>query len=317
MGIRGLAGFLKYKFPTLRRQLHWVGWAGTCWGVDIASILYKAKGAGLDPLTVLASLFVRVRRAGIEPLVVFDGRTPAAKSAVVEKRRVIRLEVEKEITQIRVELAKGDELAEIERAELEVREAELKKKAPKVNREDRDDVKQFLYACGIQFVTAAEEADDLLGYLCRTGHLHAVISADMDMLARGVPTLIVPESPDTTVMTILHTAEVLGHLGLSPDQFTAACTLMGSDYTPQGFRGYEARVACDMVRKGVDLDALGLVEALHKLSGEGVTWESLLSDKQQEKWALGIPPKEVANLQRYCVEKGWPQDWFAALYLGV
>jgi 5'-3' exonuclease len=249
--------------------------------------------------------------------VIFDGRTPAAKTAVVEKRRVIRLEIEKEITKIQVELAKGDELAEIERAELEIREADLKKKAPKVNREDRDDVKQFLYACGIQFITAGEEADDVLGYLCRTGYLQAVISADMDMLARGIPSLIVPESPDTTVMTIMHTGEILGSLGLTMEQFVVACTLMGSDYTPAGFRGYEARIACDMVRKGVDLDALGLVEALHKLAGEGVTWETLLSDKQREKWLLGIPHKEVEQLQRYCVEKRWPQDWFVALYMGV
>jgi flap endonuclease-1 len=262
-----------------------------------------------------------MRRAGIEPVFVFDGRTPAAKVETVEKRREVRAAVKQEIATIRAEIAAAAPAetggATADTVAKEARVAELQARVPQITTRDRDDIKKFLYAAGVLFVTATGEADDLLGYLARTGQVGAVVSTDMDMLARGVRVLVQPETPDTTVLTELSLPTVLSGLGLTYEQFVDACMLMGSDYTPAEVRTMPPPVAVEAVRRGgVSVPVLsdeGMRHGAALLRGDGVTWEALLADAQREKWAAGAPPVELEALLRYCEENLWPRDWRRAL----
>lgn len=315
MGIRGLAGFLRWRTPHARRPVQWSEHSGERWAVDASCILYRARSANLSVLTVVSSLIVRLRRAGIEPVFVFDGRTPAAKTETVEKRREVRAAVKQEIATIKAEIAATPASDTVSTIAKEARVAELQAKVPQITSRDRDDIKKFLYAAGTLFVTATGEADDLLGYLARTGQVSAVVSTDMDMLARGVRVLVQPETPDTTVLTELSLASVLSGLGLTYTQFVDACMLMGSDYTPQDVRTMPPQVAVAAVlRGGVSVLTEGAMTAgAALLRGDGVTWDGLLVEAQREKWAAGAPSVEVEPLRRHATENMWPADWVRAL----
>lgn len=321
MGIRGLAGFLRWRLPQVRRNIQWNGHVGKRWGIDCSCLLFRARGSGLSQLTVIASLIVRMRSSGIIPVVVFDGRPPAAKATLIEQRREVRDVVLRELAAVQGELTlRGSVMTEFERAILEKKVADLHKKAPQVTRDDKDAVKQFLYAAGVQFVTATGEADDVLAYLCRTGYLHAVISTDMDMFARGVPLLIMPETADGSVLTQVATADVLNELGLTYSQFVDACMLMGSDYSGKDWISIEPRLAIERARAGVDwhiADPNGSqLEGASMLRGEGLVWEEIVMERQREKWMTGVPAREFDTLTMTCVTQNWPVEWLRIMTFG-
>jgi len=320
MGIRGLGGYIRWKLPQVRKTLDLRKYKGQRWGVDCSCLLYRARGVSLLPVTVIASLIVRLRRSNIEPVFVFDGRTPVVKGDVIDQRRVVRQAVQREMAEIKVDLA-GEGLSESQKADMDRRHADLQKKAPVVTSGDKDDVKTFLHAAGVLFVTAAGEADDLLAYLCRDGTLQGVVSTDMDMLARGVPRLIVPETNDAAVLTEICLADVLTGVGLQYTQFVDACMLMGSDYSGKGWRSVEPKVAIEMARRGVQwstIDVSGSVcSAMERgsalLMGVGVQWEEIIGERQRAKWLQGVPKREPETIATLAKAHGWPMDWIPLL----
>ena len=321
MGIRGLGGFLKWKVPHARKMFKFgPTQKGQRWGIDCSCLLYRARGSGLSPLTVIASLIVRMRSAGIEPVVVFDGRPPAAKTDIIDQRRTVRVAAHKEMAEIEAELS-SPELSDNDKIMKEQRHAALQKKAPTVSGSEKDALKQFLYAAGVLFVTASGEADDLLAYLARAGDIQAVVSTDMDMLPRGVPVLITPETPDCTALTELRLSDILTGLGLTYPQFVDACMLMGSDYSGKGWRSVEPAAAVTLARRGVEWSAmdvsgsvcLALERGVDMLMGSGVRWTDLLSEKQLAKWSVGAPPCEPENVAAAASANGWPASWISVL----
>lgn len=312
MGIRGLNKYLRAKTPQARNTFQPTR---GFWAIDTSCILYRARGVGLSLPTVIASLIVRLRRAGAEPIFVFDGAPPAAKSEVIEQRRAVRAATQKEIASVRSELTERADRPESERADLEVRLAALQKKAPSVAGVERDAVKQLLHAAGVLFITASGEADDLLGFLARCGIVAGVISTDMDMLARGVSHLVIPETPDCSVLMETSLARVLSVLGLTYAQFVDACQLMGSDYTPAGWATIDPAAALATVKRTDFVLDPALAEGAAMLRGDGVVFGALLSDKQMARWR-SPPAVEAERLAEFASREGWPRDWLTALGAG-
>lgn len=309
MGIRGLYGFIKRRLPHQCKALQINSYRGQVWGIDTSCLLYKARAAGLIPLTVIASLVVRMKAAGIQPIFIFDGRPPTTKAHVVEQRRTVRLAAQKEMTEIRTDIDNRI-MPSDERNRLEERITTLQSQAPQITSNEKDEIKSFLYAAGVLFVTASGEADDLLAYLCRDKQITAVISSDMDMLARGVPQLIIPDTADGTCFTILNMEGILAELGINYRQFVEACMLMGSDYSARGWVSIEPVRAIDMVRRALPTDISGAVyDGSHLLMGFSVTWDDLLSERQRAKWIEGVPPVEPETLAALCTKYGWPPGW--------
>jgi flap endonuclease-1 len=314
MGIRGLANFLKWRVPSSRRAAVLTGRSGQRWAIDCSCLMYRARGAGLPILAVIAGLIVRLREAGIEPVFVFDGRPPAVKSPVTDRRREERATARAEVAAAVAAIAEKPDMSEIERVDHEIRAAEATARAPTVGRTDRDRLKQFLYAAGVLFVTPHGEADDLLALLARAGVVSAVVSTDMDMLARGVECLVVPEVPDASVLTEFSLRGVLTGLRLTYRQFVDACALMGSDYSVAGGQRYEPAVAVEAARRGVwDISGAEFDVGTGLLRGEGVTLEGLLAENQMEKWVAGAPARELAALTTFCEEEDWPAPWRTVL----
>jgi 5'-3' exonuclease len=309
MGIRGLYGFIKRRLPHQCKALQIGSYKGQTWGVDASCLLYKARAAKLSPLTVIAGLVARLKAADIQPIFIFDGRPPAAKAHVVEQRRTLRVAAQKEMTDIRTDIDSREMPCE-ERSRLEERITTLQSQTPQITSSEKDEIKSFLYAAGVLFVTAQGEADDLLAYLCRDKQISAVISSDMDMLARGVSRLIIPDTADGTCFTILTIDSILAELGINYNQFVHACMMMGSDYTAKGWVSIEPVRAIEMARRSPPMDSSGsVVDGMHLLMGCGVQWDDLLSERQQAKWLAGVPPKEPETLAALCRAHGWPMGW--------
>jgi hypothetical protein len=291
MGIRGLAKFLKQRAATAYTTV------SSCskteiWAIDCSCIMYRARSASLQPVTVLAALIVKLRSLRVEPVVIFDGRPPEVKTAAIEERRAQRETIQHEIDS----LDPTTHATEI---------AVLQRKIPNVTAGDKDAVKQLLYAAGVLFINATGEADDLIAALYRKGDITAVLSTDMDMLPRGIGRLIVPETPDASILTCIHLDRILSTLALTYDQFVTACILMGTDYSGRSLNPHQAVLAA--VRPAPESS-----EA-HLLKGEGVAWSSLLSPAQEEKRVAGAPPTEPAVLTTFASTYGWPPGWVTAL----
>ena len=311
MGIRGLSGYLKWKVPQSRKNVMMTSWSGKKWAIDISCILYRARAAGLEPVTVVASLLSRMCAANITPIVVFDGKPPVTKTEILDQRRDQREAAQKEIGALEHILDVSANMSQMEKALTEKRISTIKSHNPTLSSSDRDLIKQLLYGAGVLFVSASGEADDLLGYLARSNIVQGVVSTDMDMLARGVPYLIMPETPDTTVLTEIRTDTILSHLGLSYVDFVDACVLMGTDYTGASFRTRPPADAISCVKRGDQfkgLDRVVIDGAKIALIGSN-SIETLLNPVQLSKFVEGAPPREPETIARMIAEYGWPVNW--------
>jgi len=285
MGIRGLNPLIQ----RFKRSYSFKSTPGGTIAIDASCLMFKARGEGLNILSVFASLIVRIRQVDSDPVVVFDGATPTVKSREVDKRREVRQKIKAEKAVVETALASED-LQESDRIRLEHKNSALQRKAPTVSRDDRDTLKQLLHAAGVRFVTAHEEADDLLAWGYRTGLFTAVLSSDMDMLPRGVGLLLVPETADASVISSLHLEDVItGLKEPSYDSFVRRCVRMGTDFTGS------------------------IAEITERLKGDGITLESLLSAGQLTKWNSPVGAVEPEQLAEFKQINGWPVGWMELL----
>jgi hypothetical protein len=308
MGIKGLSKYIKQNIPGARKSVQWKESRGTRWGIDCLCIMFKARGAGLSPITTLASIIVRMREWDIEPIVIFDGKAPQSKFVTTEQRRKVRSVATTEMNEIKEKL-KTEESITI-RSNLEHRHSSLQRRAPQISSNDRNDIKQFLHASGTRFVTALEEADDVLSYLCRTGFIQAVISSDMDMLARGVPRLIHPETPDASVLTEISLSDVLEGVKLDYSQFVEACVLMGTDYSIRVTMNPHSALESVRFKK---MSEEKNESEIAKLKGEDVVWEDIISEFHRTKWDSTILTPEPDTLQKMSELYNWPIVWATKL----
>lgn len=309
MGIKGLSTYIKHQIPSARKPVQWKESKDTRWGIDCLCIMFKARGAGLSPITTLASIIIRMREWNIEPIVIFDGKAPQSKIVTTEQRRKVRSVVTAEMNDIKEKLKTEDSITI--RSNLEHRHSSLQSKAPQISTSDRNVIKQFLHASGTRFVTALEEADDMLSYLCRTGFIQAVISSDMDMLARGVPRLIHPETPDASVFTEISLTDVLEGVHLNYSQFVEACVLMGTDYSIRV--SMNPHIALESVRYNKNIQTKINEHEIAKLKGVGVEWDDIISDFHKTKWDSTILTPEPETLQKMSEIYNWPVVWTSKL----
>ncbi len=252
-------------------SMEWEAFRGHRVGVDVLSLLYRAKTEGRNVLEMLASLIRALRAWGIEPLFVFDGKSPREKDGTRSARRRQRALVP-ESEQIRV------------------------------STDTRNEVKQLFYALGILALNAEQEADTVLAYLARTGQIAAVISADMDFLPRGVERLLIPNIlTDLTTWRCACLSQLLAKSQMTYAQFVDMCVLMGCDYAPTiptisyqsaYWRIREGRTMLEIlggegIRTYTAWETAGIL-----LRGEKDRWETILSEHQREKWRAGPPKPE-------------------------
>jgi 5'-3' exonuclease len=242
--------------------------------VDALSLLYRARYNKEPPHVAVARCVLQCRRHNIEPVFVFDGRTPTEKRITCDHRK-------------------------------KQRDAQPEEKQIHVSSNDRNQVKQFMYATGCLTLNAEGEADAVLAFLERSGHIAAIVSSDLDFLPRGCRHLILPAERGWQDVDL---ERVLADAKLTMGQFMNLCLLLGCDYTPAFptfshqsaywilLRGPATLTVEEVLaREGVRNPASWLA-ARALLEGTADSLDTLLSERQREKLAAGAQPIELPAL---------------------
>lgn len=305
MGIRNLQHWIRWAVPQTVQSPNWSAWEGKRVGVDILGFLYRAKSCGVYPIVYVAQMVAACKRLGIEPIMIFDGKPPSEKQKILEQRTNTRNT--SRIKKMLLEEASPD--ADSESAKKELQKLELN--STYFTSEERDQVKQFLYACGVLNLNASGEADNVLAYLSRKGWISAVLSSDFDLLARGVENLIVPDGnaiPGSWGWKQYTLSKMLALGDMTYDQFVEMCVLMGSDYTA-GMRTIPFKTAYWTVKHSGSIeytlarynirDSKPYARAKQILTGAADTEETLMNTKQWEKWHGVHPNVEIETLTTF------------------
>lgn len=201
----------------------------------------------------LNGLFYRtisILEEGIIPIYVFDGKPPEQKSQELERRRKIKEEAEKKL-----EHAKAEGIVE---------KSELKKYAQmtiRLTNEMAEESKELLKAMGIPVVQAPSEGEAEAAYINSLGLSWASASQDYDSLLFGAKRLVrnltltgkkklpgkdvyVEIKPELIELDIL-----LKKLGITREQLIDIGIIIGTDYNPDGIKGYGAKTAYRLIKK--------------------------------------------------------------------
>jgi len=232
MGIRGLNTCITRTTPESIKTVKWTDYENTCIGIDITCFLYRALASHLNPIDIIAAQLVGFKNLNVKPIYVFDGKAPQEKDIVVTKRRNDRNEALELCAKLKESLALETDISALDLIKRSINEIE--EKNPVLTYEIKDEIKQFLYITGTTFVTASGEADSLLAYMFKRNIIDAIISLDLDFIARGT-ILLVPShitcSPGG-LWSQYDATLIRRGLRLSEDKFIDLCVLIGSDYTP-------------------------------------------------------------------------------------
>jgi 5'-3' exonuclease len=299
MGVRGLRQWLQIRAPPTPPD--WKQFEGTKVGIDILPFLYNAKKQNKCIITAVASLIEFIRSKAMEPIVFFDGKPPSEKKEVVKERAEGRLTIQKEMDVLTKDLVDGPDRLLVEH-EIE----KLQTRNPTVSYGERSIVKQFLYTVGVRQVNASGESDPLLAYLSATKGISAVLSSDMDMIARGIEHLIMPNEDGMWVEYTL--SKILSTIVLSIQQFRNLCVLMGTDYTGRvrtipvrtAYQAILSTTSLEEAWHGLrqrDTDLPALQQAVRMLEGADLTLERLLSEKEMTRWLAPISPAEPTEFR--------------------
>jgi len=304
MGVIGFLGWLSWLDKESNTEdTSWNKYKGMKIGIDILGFLYKAKSRRQSTMLYVARLVAACRRHGIHPVPIFDGRPPSAKLPLIEERALHRQDAEDRRTVLEHDLQTVT-MSEFQRNKVVTEVNRLNVASIYLTSEERELIKQLFYVCGVRPLNACGEADPVLAYLSKSGDLAAVISHDMDLLARGVETLLVPEAyalpGDRSGWKTYSLSAICKKAELSYDQLVDMCVLMGCDYTHGGLR-IPYRTAYWLMKHHGTLqgvlhdrnitDTHMYDDAVRILKGVSDSRETLMNERQWIKWEA--PPCDV------------------------
>jgi flap endonuclease-1 len=335
MGIRGLNTCLLRTAPQCISPITWNSWKGTRVGIDIQCFIYRALANHNCPLKTIAAQIILFREKDITPIYIFEGKPPAEKNTIVEKRRNDRHAAFSRCAELKKLLEAANDNANREILINQIREIESQ--FPNITYEMKDEIKKLLYAAGIMFVTANCEADILIAYWCRRNVLDGVVSLDLDFIARGCQ-LIVPKDSDFKSCIHYDPLYIRSELGLNETQFLDLCVLMGSDYTSD-LPIVSWKLALSSLKRGDTLTSIWAkhtfsnwrqntqnnhydsdIESFRRakliLNGSLDNAAELMEAIQWDKWNLGPQKPEPSTLNEFRkLNPDWDSQWWDRLAL--
>jgi len=298
MGIRGLTGWIRWVALKTLKAPDWKSYKNKRIGIDILGFIYKAKANNVNPIKYIAQLIAQCRKYNMIPIPIFDGKVPDEKKDTIRLRSETRKRSDKKRQQLMIDI-ENESMSEEQRKILMKEVNLLTMSSIYVTTEERDEVKKLLYAAGVLFMNANGEADNVLAYMARKGQLDAVMTNDMDLLARGVNNLLVPKGlaaiGDNNEWVSYNLTSILKEAGINYSQFLDMCVLMGSDYTNhklslrfiESYNVIKYKGNLQHFLKIMNVKDTSCYEkALNILKGVYDNIEELLNEKQLIKWDL-------------------------------
>jgi len=194
--------------------------------VDVSIYLYKftERGSFLENMYLFISMF---REYGIVPVFVFDGKPPAEKKELIDKRKSDKHVAELKFTEIK-ERVNAMESVDVRKDMDEM--DDLKKQFVRLNDSDIRNAKLLMQYYGVNYIESRGEADELCAYLVKHGYAWGCMSDDMDMFLYGCPRVIRHVSLMNHTAVVYDTARILRELGMPFADFKDALVLSGTDY---------------------------------------------------------------------------------------
>jgi 5'-3' exonuclease len=230
MGIRHLNRFLRTNCSDdAIKYTHLSDLSGKKIAIDISIYIYKYEGDG----TLIENIYLLLaimRYYNIIPICIFDGKPPAEKKELLEKRKEEKTIAKDEYTKLKNKLENTESMDDDEKQEIVNNMDILKKKFIYITKEKYEKVKELIRAFGVSYYDAPGEADELCAMLTIKKKVWACMSEDMDMFVYGCPRVIRYLSLMNHTIVLYNTSQILNDLGLSQKEFREVCVISGTDY---------------------------------------------------------------------------------------
>jgi flap endonuclease-1 len=229
MGIKNLNKFLKENAKESIKLGHVSELNGKKIAIDISIYMYKfaSEGTLIENMYLMLSIF---RYYNVIPIFVFDGKPPAEKKELLQKRREDKKEAEAEFNDLKNKLQINANMEESEKQEIINNMDMLKRKFVNVSKSDIENIKDLIRAYGATYYDAPGEADELCAMLTIKGKVWACLSEDMDMFVYGCPRVIRYLSLLNHTYVMYYMKEILLDLGITQKELREICILSGTDY---------------------------------------------------------------------------------------
>ncbi len=209
--------------------------------------LMDSRGRVTSHLSGLFYRNVNLVEYGVLPVYIFDGKPPALKKGVVERRSEIRRAADE-----KWKLALKDGRMEDART--------YAQQASRLTDGMIEDSKRLLEYMGLPWIQAPGEGESQAAFMAEKGEVWAAASQDYDSLLFGAPRLIrnltvsgKRKLPRKNVYVdvkpeIIHLEEVLKNLGVTREQLVEIGIFIGTDYNPKGVAGLGPKKALDIIK---------------------------------------------------------------------
>jgi 5'-3' exonuclease len=228
MGIRHLNKFLRNECKGENIKLMKIAeLSGKKIAIDISIYLYKFIGDGLliENLYLMLAIF---RYYNIIPIFIFDGKAPAEKKELLEKRSEDKNLARDEFNALKqqlVEITDNDDKQEITNA-MDL----LKKQFVTISKSQIQLVKILIRSYGATYFDAPGEADELCASLVIKNKVWACLSEDMDMFVYGCPRVLRYLSLMNQTIVLYNTEGILQNLDITQKELREICVISGTDY---------------------------------------------------------------------------------------
>jgi 5'-3' exonuclease len=229
MGIKYLNRFLRENCPESIGHIKLEELSGKKIAIDISIYLYKyeADNVLLENMYLMLATF---RHHDIIPVFIFDGKPPAAKKELLQKRRDDKLTAQNEYDELKDKLDTINANNSEEAQEIVLAMNLLKKQFVSISRDKINKVKDLIRAYGATYYDAPGEADALCAMLVITKRVWACLSEDMDLFVYGCNRVLRYLSLTNHSAIIYYTKGILRELNMTQKEFKDVCILSGTDY---------------------------------------------------------------------------------------
>jgi flap endonuclease-1 len=229
MGIRYLNRFLKDNASPSIKMCRLSELSGKKIAVDVSIYMYRfaSDNTLIENMYLMLSIF---RHYNIIPIFIFDGKPPAEKRELLQKRKEDKYRAEEEYNTLKNLLEVNKDMNEADRQEIIYNMDMLKKNFVYINKNDIENVKILIRCYGATYYDAPGEADELCAMLTIKEKVWACLSEDMDMFVYGCTRVIRYLSLLNHTAVIYDVKGILSNLGITQKELREICVLSGTDY---------------------------------------------------------------------------------------
>lgn len=279
MGIKGLMPFLKKRCPNVFRSINLSELHNKRIAIDAPLYLYRFMYCGSREIAFqrFRNQIQAFREAGVSVCYVFDGKPLPCKVEEQKSRREAQRKYEK-TTKEQIEyhhskiasllsppeqpatpeqpkkpLTPTQFLAKLHSSHHQIQR--LENRIVRVEKRDLIALQHMFFSEGVTHCIAENEGELTATQLVKDGICHYVLTEDTDVLAAGAPAWLRNYNPIDQTFELVLLDKVLHSIGMSKEEFTEFCVLIGCDFSARIPRVGPVR-ACGFIKRYSSIEAL-------------------------------------------------------------